>query len=51
MQPGIVFSYSGYMLTHRQQITVGTDNSTPFVNVVTYNSKRLFNNLMESFWT
>ena len=41
MQPGTVFSYSGYMLTHCQQITVGTDDSAPFINVVSYNSKRL----------
>ena len=49
MHPGTIICYSGYMLTHRQQIIdVGT-LSLPIVNVVAYNSKRLFSNLMESF--
>ena len=49
MYPGTVFCYSGYMLTHCQQLTMGTYDSEPFINIVSYNSKRLFNNLMESF--
>ena len=49
MHPGTVFCYSGYMLTHRQQLTMGTHQSEPFINIVSYNSKRLFSNLMESF--
>ena len=49
MHPGTTFTYSGYMLTHYQQLTVGTDGSELFVNIVSYNSKRLFDNLMESF--
>ena len=49
MRPGTVFSYSGYMLTHRQQIIEGAEDSEPLINIVSYNSKRLFNNLMESF--
>ena len=49
MHPATIFSYSGYMLTHRQQVTEGSVDSEPFINIVSYNSKRLFNNLMESF--
>ena len=37
------------MLTHRQQIVDMDALSLPFVNIVAYNSKRLFANLMESF--
>jgi len=49
MHPGTIICYSGYMLTHRQQIVDIDTLSLPFVNVVAYNSKRLFSNLMESF--
>ena len=49
MHPGPVFCYSGYMLTHHQQLTIGTYDNESFINIVSYNSKRLFNNLMESF--
>ena len=49
MYPGVIFSYSGYMLTHRQQLNKSRSNNEIFTNVVTYNSKRLFSNLMESF--
>ena len=49
MHPGTIICYSGYMLTHRQQILKIDMLSLPFVNVVAYNSKRLFSNLMESF--
>ena len=49
MRPGTIFSYSGYMLTHRQQVTEGIAESEPVINIVSYNSKRLFSNLMESF--
>ena len=49
MHPATIFSYSGYMLTHRQQVIEGVVDSEPSINIVSYNSKRLFNNLMESF--
>ena len=49
MHPGTIICYSGYMLIHRQQIINIDTLSLPFVNVVAYNSKRLFSNLMESF--
>ena len=49
MHPGLIIMYSGYMLTHRQQILNCEDCSYPFTNIVSYNSKRLFSNLMESF--
>ena len=49
MYPGVMFSYSGYMLTHRQQLNSSRCMDEIFTNVVTYNSKRLFSNLMESF--
>ena len=49
MKPATIFSYSGYMITHRQQVVKGIANSEPFINIATYNSKRLFSNLMESF--
>ena len=49
MYPGVIFSYSGYMLTHRQQLNKSRKKNEMFVNIVSYNSKRLFSNLMESF--
>ena len=49
MHPGTIITYSGYMLTHRQQIIDLDTLSLPFLNIVAYNSKRLFSNLMESF--
>ena len=49
MYPGVTFSYSGFMLTHRQQLNKSRKDNNMFVNVVSYNSKRLFSNLMESF--
>ena len=49
MHPGTIITYSGHMLTHRQQIVDMDALSLPFVNIVAYNSKRLFANLMESF--
>ena len=49
MHPGTIISYSGYMLTHRQQLVNFDPLALPFVNIVAYNSKRLFANLMESF--
>ena len=46
---GTILTYSGCLLTHRQQILNRDSNSNPFVNLVSYNSKRLFKNMMESF--
>ena len=50
MHPGTIILYSGYMLTHGQQIKNLDTLSLPFVNLVAYyNSKRLFSNIIESF--
>ena len=49
MSAGTIFTYSGFMLSHRQQIYKRNNSVRPFVNIVSYNSKRLFNNMMESF--
>ena len=50
MNAGCIFTYSPYMLTHWQQIKNGNDEMDPLINIVSYNSKHLFSNLMESFW-
>ena len=44
-----ILIYSGFLLTHRQQIQKLNDNFEPFINVVSYNSEKLFKHLMESF--
>ena len=44
MYPGVMFSYSGYILTHRQQLNKSRSNNEIFTNIVSYNSKRLFSN-------
>ena len=49
LSSGIILVYSGYMLTHCQQIIINNETSPPFINLVAYNSKRLFSNLLESF--
>ena len=49
MHADLVLIYSGYLLTHWQQIYGGNKSSTPFMNRVAYNSKCLFSNLMELF--
>ena len=46
---GTTLVYSGFMLTHRQQIRKLKDDVKPFVNIVSYNSQKMFNHLMESF--
>ena len=46
---GTILIYSGLMLTHRQQIKKLNENVKPFVNIVSYNSQKMFNHLMESF--
>ena len=49
MHPGLILAYSGYMITHCQQIITRHGLSSPFINLVLYNLKRLLSNLMESF--
>ena len=49
MDVGTVFTYSGFLLTHRQQILNETSSAPPFINIVSYNSKRLFENMLQSF--
>ena len=49
MKEGTCFTYSGYLLTHRQQIQNPSNEANPFVNIVSYNSKRLFENMLQSF--
>ena len=49
LEIGTTLVYSGFMLTHRQQIRRLNDNVKPFVNIVSYNSQKMFNHLMESF--
>ena len=44
-----ILVYSGFLLTHRQQIHNLNDTVDPFVNVVSYNSSKLFKHLMQSF--
>ena len=49
MAIGTILTYSGFLLTHRQQIQNKSTVDKPFVNVVSYSSKRLFENMMMSF--
>ena len=49
MEIGTSFVYSGYLLTHHQQIHNLSYDTNPFVNIVSYNSKRLFENMLQSF--
>ena len=49
LEIGTTLVYSGYLLTHRQQIRKKNDTVKPFVNIVSYNSQKMFNHLMESF--
>ena len=49
MNIGTYFIYSGFLLTHRQQIYMLTDQAYPFLNIVSYNSKHLFENILQSF--
>ena len=46
---GTTLIYSGLMLTHRQQIKKLNDRVKPVVNIVSYNSQKMFNHMMESF--
>ena len=49
MEIGTLFVYSEFLLTHHQQIHNLSCDTNPFVNVVSYNSKRLFENMLQSF--
>ena len=49
LQVGVTLVYSGFMLTHCQQIRQLNEDVRPFINVVSYNSQKMFNHLMESF--
>ena len=49
LRMGTTLVYSGYLLTHRQQIRKLNEDVKPFINVVSYNSQKMFNHLMESF--
>ena len=49
MAIGTILTYSGFLLTHRQQVQNKSIVDKPFVNVVSYSSKRLFENMMMSF--
>merc|ERR1712113_1100126 len=49
LESNTILVYSGYLLTHRQQIRKLNDSIDPFINVVSYNSEKLFKHLMESF--
>ena len=49
MTIGTMFTYSGYLITYCQQNRYKDLNEKPFVNIVSYSSKRLFENMMESF--
>ena len=49
LEIGTSLTYSGFLLTHRQQIHNETVDASPFINVVSYSSKRLFENMLQSF--
>lgn len=48
MIPNTSFMYSGYLLTHRQQLSSTKKQKSSFINIATYCSKRLFNNMSKS---
>lgn len=49
LDPNTIIVYSGFLLTHRQQIQKLNSDLHPFINLVSYNSEKLFKHLMESF--
>ena len=49
LQPGTILVYSGYLLTHRQQVKKRSVEFDPFINIVSYSSQKLFRHLMQSF--
>lgn len=48
MTIGTIFCYSGHLLTHCQQIKNLSNENNPFVNIVSYNSKRLLSHILKS---
>ena len=46
---GTYFAYSEFLLNHRQQIYMLNDQANPFLNIVSYNSKCLSENMLQSF--
>ena len=46
LHKGVALCYSGYLLTHRQWSDDLSDSCVPFLNIVSHNSKRLFENIM-----
>ena len=48
MAVGSLICYSGFLLTHRQHITNTPNDTNPFLNIVSYNSKRLFSHILKS---
>ena len=49
LRVGTTLVYSGFMLTRCQQVRRLNDEVKTFVNIVSYNSQKMFNHLMESF--
>ena len=49
MTPCVGIFFSGYLLTHRQQISTKNPTGFDFINFGTYCNRRLFNNMMMSF--
>ena len=52
MKPGICFMFSGYLLTHNQEIldkSKEENQHCSFINYATYANKRLFDNMLKSF--
>ena len=49
MKPGVSFCYSGFPLTYQQQIYNKANDHPAFMNIVTYNSRMVFEHVMESF--
>ena len=48
MSIGTIICYSGYLLTHRQHKKQDDKDMDPFINMVSYNSKRLLSHMLSS---
>ena len=48
MSIGTIICYSGYLLTHRQHKKQEDKDIEPFINLVSYNSKRLLSHMLSS---
>ena len=48
MSIGTIICYSGYLLTHRQHKKQDDKDMEPFINMVSYNSKRLLSHMLSS---